>query len=135
MVTQLTGLTTTGANVFDTQIYPLDFTKLPALTVLGQSESIEPDNLHAPRDMERTTEFIITAYVRADTAYQDIIDTICTEVEAALSTDLTVNGLAKDVLLTDLLFDFEAGDQPIAKMDMTYNVIYRTKENNAEVST
>jgi hypothetical protein len=132
---QLMGLPTTGAHVFDSQVYNLDFTQLPAITVLAQSESIEPSNLKAPRDMDRTTEFIITAIVRGDTDYQNIIDTICAEVEPALSTDLTINGLAKDIILTDLLFDFEAGDQPIAKMDMTYNVSYRTKENNAEVST
>lgn len=135
IVIQLIGLTTTQENVFDTQIYSLEPSKLPALTVLAQSESLEPSNLTAPRDIDRVTEFNIVARVKSVADYQNTLDTISAEVEAALSNDLSLNGLSKDILLTDLLFEFEAGDQPIAQMTMTYEVMYRTKENDAEVST
>ena len=39
--TILTGLTTTGSNVFETRIYPLSNTNLPALAIYTKNETSE----------------------------------------------------------------------------------------------
>jgi len=135
IVDQLMGLELTGPRVYDSRVFAMDETEIPSLNVHAQAEAIELSNLAAPRDIDRSATFIITAVVKADTHYADMLDTICLNVEAALSTDLTLNGLVKDITLESLTFEFDEGEQLLGKMEMTYQVSYRTKENNAEVST
>ena len=45
IVTALTGLTTTGSNVFRSRIFPLEQTKLPALCIFTKSEATEFDTI------------------------------------------------------------------------------------------
>ena len=40
--TTLTGLTTTGSNVFESRVYPLEDSKLPALIIYTKSEESMP---------------------------------------------------------------------------------------------
>ncbi len=135
IIDQLMGLPITGPRVYDSRIYMVDFTEIPALIVTAQSEELEVSNLTAPRDLERDISYLITAYVTGHDDYADTLDSISANVEFALSNDLTINGLAKDILLDNVVFDFESGTDPIGRMEMTYTVSYRTKENNAEIST
>ncbi len=125
----------TGARVYDSRIYAVDFTELPSINVMAQAEVLEVSNLTAPRDMDRTVEILLVVRVKANNHYADLLDSIGAEIEAALSTDLTLSGLVKDIMLTGATFEFEAGEEPIGKMEYTYSVDYRTKENNAEIST
>jgi len=41
--TLLTGLTTTGSNVYQSRVYPLENANLPALIIYTKSEESEPD--------------------------------------------------------------------------------------------
>ena len=40
--TTLTGLTTTGSNVYESRVYPIENAKLPALVIYTKSETSEP---------------------------------------------------------------------------------------------
>jgi hypothetical protein len=54
IVTTVTGLSTTGANVFKSRVYPLSAGSLPALTVYTRSEEVIQSTISIPRTIERT---------------------------------------------------------------------------------
>ena len=88
-VTAVTGLSTTGSNVFRSRVYPLGTNKLPALCVYTDSEVVEYNRLDRVRDVDRTVDIIIEAYVRAVSNYDTSLDTICSEIEAGMAADIT----------------------------------------------
>ena len=50
IVTAVTGLSTTGSNVFRSRVYPLGTNKLPALYVYSNAETVEYNRLDRVRD-------------------------------------------------------------------------------------
>ena len=64
VVTAVTGLSTTGSNVFRSRVYPLGTNKLPALCVYTDSEVVEYNRLDRVRDVDRTVDIVIEAYVK-----------------------------------------------------------------------
>ena len=49
-VTAVTGLSTTGSNVFRSRVYPLGTNKLPALCVYSNAKTVEYNRLDRVRD-------------------------------------------------------------------------------------
>jgi hypothetical protein len=81
------------------------------------------------RSTDRNCEFLIEAFVRANTGYDNTI-------EAAMATDSTRGGNAKDSVLTRSEFEFsDEGDKPMAMARLTYSVRYRTLINDATSAT
>lgn len=135
IVTTLTGLTTTGSNIYRTRVYPLAEAKLPGLAIYTRDESIEYSGMGRPRTQIRRLSVAIEIYVKGVSNYDDTLDTICVEVEEALATDITRGGNAKDtnVLTMDAEFSGD-GDQPVARATLTVEVFYNTKENDVETA-
>lgn len=135
IVTALTGLTTTGSNVFRSRIYPLEKVKLPGICVYTQSESTEFDTMTISRSIQRELEVAVEAYVTATLNYDNTLDTIAVEVEEALAADVTLGGLCKDLQVTAFEADFSGdGEQPVAVGRFTVAVQYRTAENDVETA-
>jgi len=135
IVTALTGLTTTGSNVFRSRIYPLETGKLPGLCIFTRSESVEFDTLTISRSVMRELEVTVEGYVRGTANYDNTLDTIAVEVEEALAADVTLGGLSKDLQVTNFEADFAGdGDQPVAVGRFTVLVQYRTAENDVETA-
>lgn len=134
-VTALTGLTTTGANVFRNRVFPLETSKLPGLCVFTKSESVDFDTLHIPRSIMRNLDLGVEAYVVATADYDNTLDIIAVEVEEALAADVTLGGLAKDLQVTAFEADFIGdGEQTVAVGRFTVLVQYRTLENDVETA-
>lgn len=135
IVTAVTGLTTTGSNVFRSRLYPLESSKLPGLCIFTRSEAVEFDTLTMSRSINRVLDVIIEGYVSATANYDNTLDQIAVEVEEALAADVTLGGLAKDLQVTAFEADFSAdGDQPVAVGRFTVTVQYRTAENDVETA-
>ena len=135
IITTVTGLTTTGSRVYRSRVYPLAHAKLPGLCVYTSNEDSAPSTLSAPKDLDRDVEVIVEAYVRGTSNYDNTLDTICSEVEAAMAGDLDRGNNAKDTFLNRTEFEFsDEGDQPVGMARMTFTVEYRTAENNATVA-
>lgn len=135
VITAVTGLTTTGSNVFRSRIYPLEQTKLPGLCVFTRSETVDFDTLTISRSVGRVLDVIIEGYVSATANYDDTLDQIAVEVEEALAADVTLGGLAKDTQVTAFEADFSGdGEQPVAVGRFTVTVQYRTAENDVETA-
>lgn len=133
--TALTGLTTTGANVYQTRVYPLAEDKLPGIALYTRTEDAEYQTMTVPRIQERTLRIVVEAYVKALVDYDDTLDNIALEVETALYTDLTRGGYAKDTRVVSFDSQFSGdGDQPIAYATMEIEIDYFTDENDAETA-
>ena len=133
--TVLTGLTTTGSNVFETRIYPLENTNLPALVIYTKNETSEPIVISTNRLMSRELELIVEVYVKQTSNFDDQVDKICKEVEVAISSDTTLNGLAKDCFLqsTEIEYNTE-GEQPLSYAVLTFLTNYYVQETAPDVA-
>jgi len=127
----LTGLTTTGSNVFQSRVYPIENTKLPCLLIYTREETSEPLIMNPPRTIEKVLSLVVEGYVKANTNFDDTIDTICEEVEEALFTDRLINDLALDSFLvnTDISYNGE-GDNPLGIVVMTFQITYHHTEGS-----
>lgn len=135
VVTQLTGLTTTAARVFDSRVYPLEDANLPALLIYTKSETSEPIEIGTNRTSERLLSLNIEAYVKSTTNFEDTLDTICKEVEQAIAADPTLSGKAKDCYLESTEIEFNAeGEQPLAFCSLTFLTSYYVQEQSPDVA-
>jgi hypothetical protein len=131
--TTLTGLATTGANVYQTRVYPIAEDRLPGLAIYTSSEATDYATITPPRTQVRVLTVSVDVYVKANTAYDDTLDAACVEIEEALYTDRTRGGNAKDTRITAFDSDFSGdGDQPVARATLTVEVDYVTLENDVE---
>lgn len=133
--TVLTGLTTTGSNVFETRIYPLENTNLPALVIYTKNETSEPIVISTNRLMSRELELIVEVYVKQTSNFDDQVDKICKEVEVAIAADTTLNSLAKDCFLqsTEIEYNTE-GEQPLSYAVLTFLTNYYVQETAPDVA-
>ena len=128
------GVGLVSTRVYASRVYPLTEAKLPALTVYSGVETSSLINMSS-KDMFRTMTVNVDAYVRATNTFDDDIDAICVQIEAAMAGDFTVNGLAKDAILTSTEIDFSGDtEQPIGVARLTYTVRYVTAIDNAEAA-
>lgn len=134
IVSAVTGLSTTGANVFTSRVYPIAAGKMPGLCVYTLSEAIEAQTLRPPRGLVRVLEISVEAYVEGSTN-DDVLDNICAEVEAAIAADITRGGNAKDTILVSFEADFADGERPLVVGRLTYQVTYSTAETDATSAT
>lgn len=135
IVTTLTGLATTGSNVFRTRLFPLADAKLPGLCIYTRSEQTQYNTVGKPRTQMRMLEVVVEAYCKGTSNIDDTIDTIAVEVEEALYTDLTRGGNAKDTKIVAFDADYTGdGEQSVGIGRFTVEVIYVTVENDIEAA-
>lgn len=129
--TALTGLATTGSKVYATRVYPLSNGSLPGIVMYTDAEEVEYATVSLPRTTVRTLAVKVEVYVRGVTGYDDQLDQICAEIEAALYADVTLNGVVKDTKVTAFDADF-AGDaeQPVATGVLSVEVLYTAQEGS-----
>ena len=77
--TTLTGLATTGANVFDSRVYDHDV--VPSLTIYTLSEELGEESANKQL---RLLSIVVEARAKATTNLDNTLDTIGAEVEAAI---------------------------------------------------
>jgi hypothetical protein len=133
--TTLTGLSTTGANVYESRVYPIENTKLPALVIYTKSETSEPIVIGTDRVMSRELSVVVEGYAKATTNFDDTIDTISKEVEQAIAADRTLDGKAKDTYLESTEIEFNGeGEKPLGFVSLTFISNYYVKEKNPDVA-
>ena len=96
VATTLTGLSTTGSNVFQSRIYPMESAGLPGLCVYTQEESVGIQSMGGTRNVSRDLTLIIEGYASASSNIDDTMDAIGKEVEVAMAGDIEINNLAQD---------------------------------------
>ena len=132
IATDVTGLSTTGSNVFQSRVYPVEDSSLPCLLVYTTSEESEVTEIASPRPMTRFLNVIVRGVVGATTP-DDTLDDISKEVEVALAGDVTINSLANNSFLSSTSIEFNSdGAKPSGTVMLNYIVEYRNVDNNPE---
>ena len=130
VITVLTGLSTTGSNVFNSRIYPNEESKLPLLNVFTLSETVELDSV---KSTIREMELVVEGFASANSNIENTLDNIATEVEEALGSDTDLNGtcLSHNITNTEITL-YNEGSKPIGVVRLTFSVTYRTTQANVE---
>lgn len=136
VVTALTGLSTTGSNVFATRIHKLQATELPALAIYTLQEVVERETMK-PRKQERSLRLAIDVAIQQVSDVDGALDDIAAEVEAAMETAWQAgSGIwasIRDLALNSSVVTMSGeGDQRALGMEITYTVLYRTAEGAPE---
>tara|TARA_B100001939_G_scaffold280380_1_gene249058 strand:+ start:48 stop:479 length:432 start_codon:yes stop_codon:yes gene_type:complete len=128
VATTLTGLNTTGNNVFQSRIYNIEESKLPCLCIYTVSETSEPISMSPPRSIEKVLDLVIEVYIKGQNSATDL-DAVVKDVKTKMYSDRLINNLAKDSYLTtqELTYNGE-GDKNIAVGVLTYQVFYHHTE-------
>ena len=130
VATTLTGLSTTGSNVFQSRIYPMESAGLPGLCVYTQEESVGIQSMGGTRNVSRDLTLIIEGYASASSNIDDTMDAIGKEIEIAMSGDITLNDLAQDSYLSSVEITLSGdGTTGIGKITHSYTVVYQNAEN------
>jgi hypothetical protein len=130
VATTLTGLSTTGSNVFQSRIYPMESAGLPGLCVYTQEESVGIQSMGGTRNVSRDLTLIIEGYASASSNIDDTMDAIGKEVEVAMAGDIEINNLAQDSYLSGVEITLSGdGSTGIGKITHSYTVVYQNAEN------
>ena len=130
VATTLTGLSTTGSNVFQSRIYPMESAGLPGLCVYTQEESVGIQSMGGTRNVSRDLTLIIEGYASASSNIDDTMDAIGKEVEVAMAGDIEINNLAQDSYLSSVEITLSGdGSTGIGKITHSYIVVYQNAEN------
>jgi len=137
--TRLTGLTSTGSNVFsDTaEDLPRQDSELPCLSLRIGPETAETILLGNPGEVQCHADFIVRLLAKSNSGLNNVIGTMSKEVKAAIASDDTFGGLASGgMVLTDtsevsILTDAE---HPVAAVDMTWRAQYYYLKNTPDVA-
>lgn len=122
IATAITGLTTTGANVFQSRVYPLQTSVLPGLIIYTTEEETEEFN---GTKTIRNLAVVIEGYAKATNDVDDTLDTIAEEVETAIFADPKIGGRCKLGMIqgTEITLSSEA-EKPLGKIEMTFGFTY-----------
>ena len=131
IVTAVTGLTTTGANVFLGRPSPLARTEVPGLVVRSGNERVEPRSFPRPRVQERFFQVDILVHVRETDDFEDALNLIIGEIEVALADPSVVAGFgAKAITLRNIDAPGRVQNEvTYVQAAMNYEVWYFTAEN------
>jgi hypothetical protein len=133
VVTALTGLPTTGNNVFKHRYYPVSSSNMPGLIIYTEDETQSYLTIGSDRTIEYDLTLRVEAYVKAVSNYDDTLDDIAKEIQNAISADRTLNGLVKDTRFNVFSSAGEVGgEQPAFMGRFEIKIIYHTKESDPE---
>ena len=134
IATLCTGLSTTGSNVFQSRLYPIEDSSLPCLLIYTTTEDSEVTEMATPRPMQRSLSVVIQGVYSA-TQPDDNLDTIAKEVEVVMAGDKDINSLASSSYLQSTEIEVNAeGKKPIGVIRLTYIVDYRNVDNDPETA-
>lgn len=125
--TTLTGLATTGANVFTNRVYRFDEAELPALYVHTPAEDSEVGQMGPTPTLHRTLTIEVEGYAADSSAIADTLDTIAAEVEAAIGADTTLGGRVMWIapVRTEINFTGD-GEAVTGSVRITFEAVYVT---------
>lgn len=132
IVTALTGLTQTGANVYDGRVLPLH-TSFPALCVYINSEVANYDDSQGSCGVMREAALTVQGYHKGDD--DDMLDQIALEVETALYTDQTFGALAQYLDIEGMEISREGdGEKLTGVIVLNYKLAYMAAHGSPDAA-
>lgn len=134
----LTGLATTGNNVFTNRLQVLKDASLPAIEIETGDEDITIEDGVENPVLERVMRVDVLVKVKAVEGLDDLTDQILSEVETAISVDVdanTLSGLVKSIDLSEInLEQNDDAEKDIAELRIGFDVQYFTQANAPEIA-
>lgn len=125
--TAVTGLTTSGARVFQSRTRPIADGSLPCLLVNTDDETVEVLTVDG-LVLDRRLTLSISAYAKATSSLDDTLDTMIAEVETVLG-NTTLSGKVKSLALQSVRIEMEQGEKPAGRAVMQFEANYMTVAN------
>ena len=131
VTTLVTGLNSTGGNVFQSRVYRIQQSELPALLIYTTDEEVSRSSFSGGNELERVLGVRVEGFAQATANLDDTLDTIQSEVEEALGGELPAG--VEDFYLTSASSNLTGeGEKPIGTVAMDFLCRYRTSELNPE---
>lgn len=130
VATALTGLATTGENVFTTRTYSED--SLPCIRIWTGPDA-EDTSMSDMDGQGFELQLEIDALAdAADEDIQDTLDTICAEVHVALRSDADLLAIVTNLRLQSIepAIEGEEAEKAVGRARMTWYCLYRIDEDN-----
>lgn len=131
VATVLTGLSTTGSNVFQSRTYPIGTSNVPGILIYANSETVERLEIGSQNRQQRNLDLVIEAVAKGTSA-ESTLDQVTVEVEEAMANDQTLNNLAIDSRITDTQIRQASAESEFFIANLRYEILYRTTENDVE---
>lgn len=123
--TLITGLTTTGSNVFVNRFYSFEASELPAWVIItGDEESTIADTTGLERRVQ--IEFIGIARAQAGQNLDNTLDTMAEELELVLLKNATSELDSLILQSAEREIDNEDVDAALGQLTITYEGVYFT---------
>ncbi|UYN98358.1 MAG: hypothetical protein KIT02_10305 [Devosia sp.] len=131
-VSDLTGLVTTGANVFNARVKPIDEHRLPCLNVFLLDENSDWD---AAGTILRTGDLVIEGRAFAGDTLFDVLDGIAAEVETAIyaetpALDRLLCNIGTPRTQMEIADTSQGADRRIGIIRILFPVQYRTRQGD-----
>ena len=128
------GVALVEGRVYNSRVYVLTQSKLPAITVYIGSEDSSLVTVGS-KTLMRTVSVSVDIYENATASLDDNLDALAVQVEESIAADFQLNGLAKDAVLVSTEIDFSGeSEQPVGVARLTFNVRYVTSVENVETA-
>jgi len=112
--------------VYTSRVYSINELSLPAITISFVNE-VSSQITIGLRTLTRKVDIMIDVYAAQNADLDDVLDNISVQVDEAIASNFTLDGLAKQCTLASSDFSFEAGtDSPIGVARLSYEAIYVT---------
>lgn len=129
-----TGATLVGGRVYPSRVYALSEAKLPAITIYANSEASGLQTMGS-KTLTRDLSLSVDAYVRVTDTFDDDVDAIAVQIEEVIAADYTLNGLAKNTVLSSSEIEFDGeGERPVGVARLTYTIRYVTTIGDVETA-
>lgn len=134
----LTGLPTTGAHVYQSRIRVFADADLPGLNVMTNDELVSASSVGFPPLLDRQINMVVQAVAKQNDNLDDMLDTMCKEVEAALNASVAANtfgGIAKHTVLSSIEIDMNGdGETKVGIANMNFTVTYKTRADAPDIA-
>lgn len=136
-VSAVTGLTTTGSDVFqdrDTDERPLQADELPGLVVEDDGDPSEIVTLGTGRILERTMRIRNTAHVKAQSSPGATLNLILKEIEVAIAAANLAGAKYATLVEVAQREVAEGAETKTVRQAFTFEVLYYTAHNTPDVA-
>jgi len=123
-----------GDNVFESRVYPLNDSNIPAALIFSETEVVESATRQKrPGIQRRIIETGVYLFAKADYDLEDKLDPLAAKVELAIFDDATLGGIAENTELgdTSLLIGGDP-DAPIGAARLSFISTVLTQQGDPE---
>lgn len=131
VATAVTGLSTTGARVYQSRVYPVQNAELPGLLVYTTGEEVTDQSVGLL--IGRTVQVLIEGHAKAAADLDDVLDQISKEVEIALAATVTVAGKAILLAYEGCDVALDESNKPTGVIALRFNALVYTQRATPDV--